>query len=127
MAGHRSERVGARSHQEISVRLDREISDPRLAGVTVTRVEVTGDLRLAKVYVSAPDSPVEERQLKEALQRAGHYMRKQLAASMDLRYTPELRFYIDHSVQEGERFLQVLAQVQAESQAKKGRRRTQDK
>lgn len=127
MAGHRSERVGERIHQEISIMLAREVSDPRLVGVTVTRVEMTGDLRLAKVYVSAPDDAAEEKQLKEALQRAAHYFRKQLAANMDLRYTPELRFYIDHSIQQGERFLQVLAQVQAESQAKKGRRRTQDK
>ncbi len=127
MAGHRSERVGERIHREISLMLDREISDPRLAGVTVTRVEVTGDLRLAKIYVTAPDDPEEEKQLKDALARAAHYFRKQLAASMDLRYTPELRFYIDHSIQEGERFLQVLAQVQSEEQAKKSRRRTQGK
>jgi ribosome-binding factor A len=117
MAGHRSERMGERIHQEISLMLDREISDPRLAGVTVTRVEVTGDLRLAKVYVSPRSDAAENHEMMEGLARAGHYMRKQLAANMDSRYTPELRFHIDRSIEAGERFLKVLEQVHAEERA----------
>ncbi len=130
MAGHRSERVGERIHQEISVLLQREISDPRLADVNVTRVTVTGDLRIAKIYVTSRDPSADPKEMMDALTRASGYFRRHLAASMDLRYTPEIRFYFDRSIQAGEHFLQVLEQVQAEQQAaasKPSRRRTKDK
>ncbi len=117
MAGHRAERLAVRIQQEISVMLDREISDPRLANVNVTRVEVTGDLRIAKVYV-APSSPdTDEKEMMDALARAARFFRRQLAGSLDLRFAPELRFYRDHSIEMGEHFLQVLEQVEREERA----------
>ncbi len=117
MAGHRAERLAVRVQQEISVMLDREISDPRLANVNVTRVEVTGDLRIAKVYV-APSSPdTDEKEMMDALARAARFFRRQLAGSLDLRFAPELRFYRDHSIEMGEHFLQVLEQVEREERA----------
>ncbi len=117
MAGHRAERLAVRVQQEISVMLDREISDPRLANVNVTRVEVTGDLRIAKVYV-APSSPdTDEKEMMDALARAARYFRRQLAGSLDLRFAPEIRFYRDRSIEMGEHFLQVLEQVQREERA----------
>lgn len=122
MAGHRSERAGERIHQEISLMLDRDISDPRLAGVNVTRVEVTGDLRLAKVYVAPPQDGTDEKEMMDALARASGYFRRNLARSLDLRYAPEIRFYLDRSIELGEHFLQVLEQVQAEERATKRRR-----
>ncbi len=113
---HRSERVGERIRQVVSLVLDREISDPRLAGLNVTQVEVTGDLRLAKVYVAPPDADDEtdKREVMDALAHAVGYFRRQLATGLDLRYTPEIRFYFDRSIELGEHFLQVLEQVQAE-------------
>ncbi len=121
MAGHRSERVGERIHHEISIMLDREISDPRLVNVNVTRVEVTGDLRLAKIYVAPPKDGTDEKEMMDALARAGGYFRRSLARSLELRYAPEIRFYLDRSIEMGERFLQVLEQVQAEERATKRR------
>ena len=122
MAGHRSERVGERIHQEISLMLDRDISDPRLVSVNVTRVEVTGDLRLAKVYVAPPKDGTDQKEMMDALARASGYFRRSLARSLELRYAPEIRFYLDRSIELGERFLQVLEQVQAEERATKRRR-----
>lgn len=122
MAGHRSERVGERIHQEISLMLDRDISDPRLAYVNVTRVEVTGDLRLAKVYIAPLKDETDQKEMMDALSRASGYFRRSLARSLDLRFAPEIRFYLDRSIELGERFLQVLDQVQTEEQAAKRRR-----
>ncbi len=118
MASHRTERVGERIHQELSVMFGREISDPRLYGINITRVEVTGDLRLAKVYVAPRkgDEPAEQKEMMDALKHAAGYFRRALAQSMDMRYTPELRFYLDHSIEMGEHFIEVLNQVQAEEQ-----------
>ncbi len=121
MAGHRSERLSERIRQEISVMFDREISDPRLANVNVTRVEVTGDLRIAKIYIAPPTDGTEEKEMMEALTHANGYFRRQLASSLELRYAPEIRFYLDRSIEMGERFLQVLEQVQAEERATKRR------
>ena len=126
MAGHRSERVGERIHQEISIMLDRELADPRLANVNVTRVEVTGDLRLAKVYVTQRVADADEKEMLEGLARASGYIRRQLAKNLDLHFAPEIRFYKDRAIEMGEHFLQVLDQVQAEERAqapKRGRKR----
>ncbi len=122
MAGHRAERLAVRVQQEISVMLDREISDPRLANVNVTRVEVTGDLRLAKVYVTPSTPDVDEKEMMDALARAAHFFRRQLAGSLELRFAPEIRFYRDRSIEMGEHFLQVLEQVEREERETKEER-----
>ena len=124
MAGHRSERAGERIHQEISLMLDRDVSDPRLANVNVTRVEVTGDLRIAKIYVTPRDRETDEKEMLDALTRAAGFFRRQLAASLDLRYAPEIRFDLDRSIDAGEHFLQVLEQVQKEDRGRKRDTRT---
>ncbi len=103
--------------------LDREISDPRLANITVVRVEMSGDLRIAKVFVSPRDkgAEVDEKEIKDALAHASGYFRRQVARTLDRRFAPEIRFYVDHSIEMGEHFLQVLEQVQAEE--KQGKKR----
>ncbi len=123
MPAHRTERVGELVHKQISLMLDREISDPRLSNITVIRVEMTGDLRIAKVYVAPRDKSAEvnEKEIKDALAHAAGYFRRQVAQAVDLRYAPEIRFYVDHSIEMGEHFLQVLEQVQAEERQRNKR------
>jgi ribosome-binding factor A len=113
-ASHRSERVSERIQQEISLMLQRDVRDPRLANVNVTRVEVSGDLRYAKIYVTPRDSDEENSEMMEGLARAAGYFRHQLAMTVDLRYTPEVRFYVDPAIKQGEHFLQVLDEVRVE-------------
>jgi ribosome-binding factor A len=127
MAGHRAERMSQLILQEISVMLTRELADPRLAGTRVLHVEVTGDLRLAKIYVNATGYTDEElREMLTGLQHASSFMRRQLARSIELRYAPELRFYLDDSIEKGEHFLELLDRVreqdQANEQAKRNRK-----
>ena len=73
MSSHRTERVGELIHHQISLMLDREISDPRLSTITVIRVEMSGDLRIAKVYVASRDKSAEmnEKEIKEGMRRLG--------------------------------------------------------
>ncbi len=123
MPAYRPERVGEMIHQEISIVLDREISDPRLAGINVTHVEVSGDLRYAKIFVALPANcgNAESKEMLHALAHASGYFRRHLAKSLDLRFAPEIRFVVDHAIEKGEHFLQILEQVQAEQQTKNGR------
>ncbi len=123
MSSHRTERVGELIHHQISLMLDREISDPRLSNITVIRVEMSGDLRIAKVYVASRDKSAEmnEKEIRDALAHAAGYFRRQVARTVDLRYAPEIRFYIDHSIEMGEHFLQVLEQVEEEEKQRKKR------
>jgi ribosome-binding factor A len=114
MTGHRQERVSERIREEIALMLEREVQDPRLANINVTRVEVSGDLRLAKVFVSARESENESSEMMDALARATRYFRRRLAENMDLRLTPDLRFQLDYSIERGDHVLRVLEQVQAE-------------
>jgi len=120
MATHRPERVSERIHQEISLIFAREVSDPRLANLNVTRVEVSGDLRIAKVSVAPRGNAEETREMMDALARAAGYFRRLIAGSLDLRFAPEIRFQLDHSIEKGEHFLQVLEQVQAEERQRIG-------
>ena len=92
----------------------RQVSDPRLENLNVTRVDVSGDLRIAKIFVAPRGDADATRETIDALTRAAGYFRKRLAQSLDLRFAPEVRFQVDQSIEKGEHFLQVLEQVEAE-------------
>lgn len=111
MPGHRTERISEQIRQELSVMFSREISDPRLAGVSITNVIVTGDLRLAKIYVAPRETKTENDEMMSGLMRAIGYVRRQIAASIDLRFAPEVRFYLDKAVVQGEHIDELLDQV----------------
>ncbi|MBV8197542.1 MAG: 30S ribosome-binding factor RbfA [Candidatus Eremiobacteraeota bacterium] len=76
-----------------------ELRDPRLAFVTVTRAEVSDDLRRCKVFVSVIGDRHQARQSLDALRHAGGFLRGELGRKIDLRYTPELVFIEDRSAE----------------------------
>jgi ribosome-binding factor A len=127
MSGHRPERVAERIREEMTLLLQRDIQDPILVGITVTRVEISGDIRHAKVYVSARDDADESREMLAELQHAAGYFRRRLAQNLDLRFAPDVKFFLDYSIARGERFLQLLDQVQAEERAAEQTRKTKPK
>ena len=101
----------------ISVEMQREISDiikglkdPRIGGmISVTRVEVTRDLRHAKVYVSVYDKDEESAKASfKAIESAGGFIRREVGARMKIRYTPLLHFVMDDSIAYGAHILEVL-------------------
>ena len=88
--------------QRVLSELLRNVKDPRVQQgmISVTRVETTGDLRHAKVWLSVYGMK-DEKEFKRGLKSASGWLRKELASSMNLRYTPELVFELDHSIEYG--------------------------
>lgn len=88
--------------KELSKIISQEIKDPRIHPMTsVTSVEVTPDLKFAKVYISVLGSAEEMKETEKGLQSAASYIRGQLAKNMNLRNTPELHFIMDDSIAYG--------------------------
>ena len=87
----------------------REIKDPRVQQgmISVTRVETTGDLRYAKVWLSVLGLE-NEKEFRRGLKSAAGWLRHELGQAMTLRYTPELVFEVDHSIEYGAHISQVI-------------------
>ena len=97
--GIRSERVEGQLKREISKILQEDLKDPRIGFVTITRINLTLDLRYARVYFSVMgDDKVKEESLK-GIKSAIGFIRKLIAERMKLRYVPELYFKLDNSIE----------------------------
>ncbi len=97
--GKRSERVGDLIQKEISEMLVKSVKDPRIGFVTITRVSVSEDCRLAKVYYSVLGSLTDKDRSKKGLESARGFIRKELGRRMSLRYTPEIAFQFDPGIE----------------------------
>ena len=97
--GKRSDKVADLVQKEISEMLLRSIKDPRIGFVTVTRVKVSGDCRSARVYFSIVGSEEERNRSMEGLNSAKGFLRKELGRRVSLRYTPDLIFQFDPSIE----------------------------
>ena len=108
MPSNRIGRINEEIQRELSALL-RTVKDPRLQGglLTVTHVDTTSDLRWCKIYVSALDKSREKEMLK-GLKSAAGYLRRELGTALRLRYTPQLEFVADDSIQQGAHILQML-------------------
>jgi ribosome-binding factor A len=108
MVTRRQERVSERIHHEISDLLQNEIRDPRLAYVTVTGVEISPDLQLATVFVTALGDHEAKAAAMTALEGAVGYIRRELAQRLQMRVTPAVRFVLDESWERGARLDALL-------------------
>lgn len=113
MSTRRQERVSERIHEEISDVLQKRTRDPRLAYVTVTSVEVSPDLKVARVFISALGDRESRNSALQGLKHASKYIRRQLAQRLRMRFTPELRFILDESWERGAHIDQLLEQLQS--------------
>ena len=120
MATRRQRKVSELIHRELSMLLMREVRDPRLVGVTLTEVRVTPDLQVARVYYTILGDAEEARAARAALESAGGYLRKQLAARVRLRLAPELVFQFDQSAEYGRRIDDLLAQISEGNESEDG-------
>jgi ribosome-binding factor A len=109
----RSERLGELILAEISDLLTRGIKDPRIGFVTLTRVEMSDDLRHAKVFVSIIGAEPEKARTLQGLSSATGYIRRHLGRALHLRYTPEIAFLVDDSLEHGAKIAQILRQLHA--------------
>ncbi len=101
----RSVRVAEQMQREIAHLLQFEVKDPRVSSVTVTAVEVTGDMAHAKVFYSAEK---QSDKLQQGLERSAGFLRSQLAKSMLLRTMPQLHFVYDASLDNGMKMSQLI-------------------
>jgi ribosome-binding factor A len=100
LANYRGGRINEEIRRELSSIIQNEIKDPRLtAMISITRVDVTKDLRYAKVYVSIFGSEDEKVNSLSALKSSAGFMRKEIGHRINLRYTPELIIEIDNSIE----------------------------
>jgi ribosome-binding factor A len=118
----RAARVGERVKEELSWLLARNVRDPRLAGVTVSEVRMSDDLRNARVYVVLLEGGSDAERRKEALAAltgAAGMLRGEVTQRVGLRFAPSLRFLYDDTREKRARIDQLLAEVEADRQ--KGR------
>ncbi len=100
MTYQRVDRISEEFKKIISRIIRDEVKDPRIAQMTsITQVQVSKDLRYVKVYVSVLGSEEQRKETMEGLNRASGYIRKQLGRQIKIRYTPELQFVLDKSIE----------------------------
>jgi ribosome-binding factor A len=104
-------------YREVSLIVQTTLTDSRLDDVTITDVEVSRDLRHAKVFYSVLDDDNKVEIAKEALDEAAPFIRKQLGDTIVLKYTPELHFYYDDSMAVGARMEELLKQIKHGNQS----------
>jgi ribosome-binding factor A len=88
-----------------------DLADPRIQGVTVTRVEVTPDMRQARVYVSIMGDETRQRLSLRGLESAAGYLQAKVAERIDTRYTPRIEFQIDQGVKKSLEVARILREV----------------
>jgi ribosome-binding factor A len=112
MARIRVSRVGEQIKKELSQILQQEVKDPRIGFVTVTSVEMSGDLQHARVYVSVLGSEEEKEQTLAALEKAKGFIRTEIGRRVKLRLVPEIVFELDESHEHAEYINRLLSSIQ---------------
>lgn len=105
---HRQEKLGELFAAELSDLLRTRVKDPRVGFASITHVEVSGDYRHAKIYVSVMGSEEERDNTMKALKHASGFLRHELASRITLRYMPEIVFKLDTSIEQGSRILELI-------------------
>jgi len=112
----RADRVADQIRMEVADILMRKIKDPRVRSVTVTDVELTNDLRIARVFVTAMGTDAETKDVFAGLAKASGFVRSELGRRLTLRYLPEVVFMKDISGPRGDRVLELLDQIHAKEE-----------
>ena len=109
MASNRIGRINEEIQRELANQI-RTLKDPRVSGtgmVSITRVDTTGDLRYSRIYISVLNKD-QEKDVMKGLKSASGFLRRELGAALRLRYTPELQFIADDSIQYGAHILGLI-------------------
>lgn len=113
--GSRPDRVADQIRAELGQLLAREVHDPGVGFVTMTRVQVSPDLQLARVYYTALGDEKARQSSGRALERAAPFLRRQIGSRLRLRRAPELRFVYDESIAGQDRIEQLLNEIHADA------------
>lgn len=114
MTYHRADRVKELLRQEISQLIQGEIKDPRIGFATVTDVELSQDLRHAKVFVSVYGDEESRKQTLKGLQSAIGFIRNEIGKRIRMKHVPEILFRFDQSIERGARISKLLHEIHNE-------------
>ena len=119
MASNRIGRINEEIQRELAA-LIRTLKDPRVSGtgmVSITRVDTTGDLRYSRIYISVLNKD-QEKDVIKGLKSAAGFLRRELGSALRLRYTPELQFIADDSIQYGAHILGLINDANRKDEAR---------
>jgi len=111
----REDQLSGAITRELSDLIRTRMKDPRIGFASITGVELSHDLRYAKVFVSVMGSPEEQRETMRGLDSANGFLRRELAQRLTIRHVPEITFRLDESIARGARVLDLLKQVEKEA------------
>lgn len=111
MSDLRANRVGEQMKKELGDIISRKIKDPRVGFVTITDVEVTGDLQQAKVFISVLGEDKQKQDTLIGLAKAKGFIRSEIGKRIRLRKTPELFFEFDEAIEKGNRIEHILREL----------------
>lgn len=114
MKGQRTVRVGDRIREVVSLLLLKKVKDPRVSFCTITHVQMTADLKIARIYFSVMDEVGDWHKTLKGLNSAKGYIRKELGRSVVLKTTPQIEFIHDNTFEEMDRVRNLLERVKAE-------------
>lgn len=115
MKHKRSDKVAETIHTTVSTILSRGLNDPRIGFVTITGVEVTDDLHLARIFFTVIGDDAAKKSTEVGLNSATRFIRHELGKVLKMRYTPDILFKYDHSQDYGQRIDALLREVQENS------------
>lgn len=117
MSSRRTQKAAEAIREVVSMAILTELNDPRIQGVTVTYVEVSGDLRYAKVHVSVMGDETQQKLTLRGLESAAGFLQSKIARQIEIRYTPKLSFLLDQGVKHSIAVAKILRQVLPPEQA----------
>jgi len=116
----RSSRVAEAIRTELSMLLVSKVGDPRLHGCSISRVDVTDDLSLAKIYFTVFGDAKETRDAEKGFQRATGFMRSHIAKTLNLRFTPALQFHYDNVAEKVAELDEIFKEIADERDTSQG-------
>jgi ribosome-binding factor A len=115
--GSRPDRVGDQLRAEIAELITREVHDPGIGFLTITRVKVTPDLQQARVLYTTIGDAKARVETGKALERAKPFLRRQIGKRLRLKHVPALEFFYDESIEKQDRIERIMLDIQAEREA----------
>jgi ribosome-binding factor A len=112
--GSRPGRIGDQIRAELAELLARDVHDPGIGFLTMTRVDVTPDLQQARVYYTTLGDEKARRESRRALERAAPFLRRQIGRRLRLKRVPGLEFFFDESIEQHDRIERILQEISAE-------------
>ena len=114
MSKLRVNRVAEQIKKEVSYLIQSELKDPRIGFITVTDVEVTGDLQQATIYISILGNETQKKESLEGLKKSEGFIRREIGKRIRLRHTPEIAFIFDGSIEYGNKIELLLSEIKSD-------------